>query len=94
MTDNSVVVSWIRRTRIDGDSWASTDVPLGEEVERYLVRVIAGTVVLREVEVSTSNWVYSADMQLADAVSVPFDVTVAQISVAFGPGPAAIVQVV
>ncbi|MCH2163111.1 MAG: hypothetical protein MK098_00430 [Marinovum sp.] len=33
-------LKWIRRTRIDGDSWEGFDVPLGEEAERYLVRIL------------------------------------------------------
>ena len=38
--DGAVRLAWTRRTRIDGDSWAGTDVPLGEEREAYVVRVI------------------------------------------------------
>ena len=31
----AIRLAWTRRTRIDGDSWAGTDVPLGEEREAY-----------------------------------------------------------
>ena len=34
-----LVVTWVRRTRIDGDGWGRGDVPLGEAREAYLVRV-------------------------------------------------------
>ena len=34
--------AWIRRTRIDGDSWEGRDVPLGEERRSSIVRVLAG----------------------------------------------------
>ncbi|NRG19384.1 glycoside hydrolase TIM-barrel-like domain-containing protein [Rhizobiales bacterium] len=33
--DGAVIFRWIRRTRIGGDNWIGTDVPLGEEREAY-----------------------------------------------------------
>ena len=41
--------SWIRRSRIDADSWAGQDVPLGEAVERYHLRIVDATRLRREV---------------------------------------------
>ena len=40
-TDAAVAVRWIRRSRVDADRW-SEQVPLGEERERYRVRVRQG----------------------------------------------------
>ncbi|MBK5945782.1 host specificity protein [Rhodobacter veldkampii DSM 11550] len=80
---------WVRRTRIDGDSWESLEVPLGEARERYRVRVIAEGLIRREVEVTSPGWTYSAAMQEADAVTGPFELNVAQLSDAFGAGPSA-----
>jgi hypothetical protein len=82
-----VQVSWIRRTRIDGDTWQSTEVPLGEDREAYQVRVLQGVVVLREAEVTTPQWTYSTSMQTSDAATVGFTIAVAQLSDRFGPGP-------
>ncbi len=80
-------LSWIRRTRIDGDSWQSVEVPLGEDSESYLVRVIdSAGAVRREATTSTPAWTYPAAQQAADGVSAPFDIAVAQISASFGPG--------
>lgn len=79
--------SWIRRTRVDGDSWASLEVPLGEEAEAYLVRVLQNGLVIRESTVSEPRWSYSSDMAMADALVGPFEVQVSQISQSFGPGP-------
>ena len=31
----AIELAWTRRTRIDGDSWLGTEVPLGEEREAY-----------------------------------------------------------
>lgn len=82
-----VALSWIRRTRIDGDSWASTEVPLGEAFERYHIRVRdGGGVVLREVEVDSPGWTYDATSRAADGLSGPYAVEVAQMSDRFGPG--------
>lgn len=88
VTGGDVDIHWVRRTRIDGDSWQSVDVPLGEEVESYLVRVIQSGTLRREVVVPDPMWTYTAAMQAADGVSGSFEVEVAQISQSFGPGPA------
>lgn len=79
-------ISWIRRTRIEGDSWDQMDVPLGESYESYLVRVMDGSAVVREVQVSTPEWVYDGAAQAADGLGGSFKVAVAQISDRFGPG--------
>lgn len=83
----SIRVEWIRRTRIDGDSWNSVEVPLGEEIECYLVVVSVGTIEVRRTEVSVSAWVYTSEMQLFDGVSGSIMISVAQKSMTFGFGP-------
>lgn len=85
-TGADIDISWLRRTRIDGDSWESVEVPLGEAGENYLLRVMDGAVVLREVAVGDANWTYLAADQLSDGVTAPFQISVAQISNRFGPG--------
>ncbi|MEM1388340.1 MAG: glycoside hydrolase/phage tail family protein [Pseudomonadota bacterium] len=83
----SDVISWVRRTRVDGDSWLSSEVPLGEEAERYRVVIRLGGSVVREAEVSAPSFVYGPAMRAADGVSGSYDVDVAQVSAVFGPGP-------
>ncbi|SFP48711.1 baseplate multidomain protein megatron [Tranquillimonas alkanivorans] len=73
-------VAWVRRTRIEGDGWGPADVPLGEAVEAYLVRVVKDGAVVAEARVSAPEWVWE------DPVAPPFAVEVAQISDRFGPG--------
>ena len=86
--NGDISVSWIRRTRIDGDSWALPDVPVGEAAERYLVRVVSGEKVVREEEVMNSQWIYTHAMQGSDEMAGQgFEVRIAQISDRFGPGP-------
>ena len=79
-------LSWVRRTRIDGDSWQSAEVPLGEETESYLLRVMDGATIVREVTLATPAWTYPAAMQAADGLVAPFQIAVAQVSASFGPG--------
>ncbi|MGC9370623.1 MAG: baseplate multidomain protein megatron [Paracoccaceae bacterium] len=89
-----LALSWVRRTRIDGDSWSSAEVPLGEDREGYLVRVRgAGEALLREQSVGQPGWTYDAAAQAADGVAAPFAVEVAQMSDRFGPGPFARVEI-
>lgn len=82
-----LAVGWIRRTRIDGDSWQSVEVPLGEADETYLVRVFDGPALRREVTVGAPSWTYTAAARAADGVTAPFEIAVAQVSDRFGPGP-------
>ncbi len=84
--DGDLAVHWTRRTRLEGDSWSGFDVPLAEASELYVLRVIDGGSLRREVQLNTSEWVYPAGMQAADGVSGVFEIEVAQVSERFGPG--------
>lgn len=82
-------LSWIRRTRIDGDRWpgASGDVPLGEAARIFRLEIgpPSGDPVRVE-EVSGQSFDYSAAMRTADGLSGAFRVRVAQVSETFGLG--------
>ncbi|MEM6409442.1 MAG: glycoside hydrolase TIM-barrel-like domain-containing protein, partial [Pseudomonadota bacterium] len=80
-------VRWIRRSRIDGDSWSSFEVPVGEEVEQYGLRVVKSGTVLREETLNSANWFYSITAAASDGAIAPFEREVAQISQSYGPGP-------
>ena len=80
-------ISWVRRTRVDGDGWELAEVPLGEEQEQYLLRVHQGTSVVREETVASPEWHYSAAALADDGLAEAFNVTVAQVSGRYGPGP-------
>jgi hypothetical protein len=83
-----LAISWVRRTRIDGDSWAGIEVPLGETREQYLLRIMTGGTVRREIVVPSPAWTYTLTDRAADGlVGQPFDIHVAQLSDAFGAGP-------
>ena len=80
------VISWVRRTRVDGDSWTLPDVPLGEAYEAYRVQVFVAGALRREETVTAQGYIYDAAAQTGDGVSGPFTVEVAQISDLYGPG--------
>jgi GTA TIM-barrel-like domain/Putative phage tail protein len=79
--------SWKRRTRIDGDTWQSAEVPLGEESEAYQIRVIQAATIVKEYSVNQPQFIYTAALRASDGVSGPFELAVAQVSSSFGPGP-------
>jgi hypothetical protein len=91
--DASIAVAWVRRTRIDGDSWQSSEVPLSEEAESYTLRILSGSILVREVSLQSPSWSYSPSMQLADSIGSQFLISVAQNSRSFGPGPFVTVEV-
>lgn len=87
-TSGDVLLSWIRRTRIGGDSWDLTEVPLAEETEAYEVDILSGSTALRTLSASAPGVLYSAAQQIADFGSPPsaFDIAVYQLSASFGRG--------
>jgi len=88
------LVSWIRRTRVDGDSWDSYEVPLGEGTERYQITVVSATgTALRSSITTIPSFVYTAAERVADAIAFPFSIEVSQISDSYGIGPVTRIEV-
>lgn len=83
-----VSLAWIRRGRVDADSWDAAEIPLGEEAERYRVTLRAGGVAIRTFDIDTPAMLYEAAQELADFGSpqAALDVELAQLSVVTGPG--------
>lgn len=84
---DSRIVTWVRRTRIDGDNWDGFDVPLGEDSLSFSVVVKKEEILIAEffakeefVEVSES-----ALGSFRNDENLIFEV--AQLSTRFGPGP-------
>ncbi|NKB16598.1 MAG: hypothetical protein HC774_06645 [Sphingomonadales bacterium] len=82
-----VRINWIRRTRRGGDGWQSIEVPLAEDSEVYAVEISNGSAVQRNVTAASTTYDYTLAMQVADGISAPFTIRVAQLSQAFGAGP-------
>jgi hypothetical protein len=85
--DDGVTFTWIRRTRIDGDSWVG-EVPLGEDSEQYALDVLSDGGVVRTLAASSSTALYAAADELADfgAPQATLSVRVAQLSATVGRG--------
>ncbi|MGJ8622176.1 MAG: hypothetical protein ACSHW1_05310 [Yoonia sp.] len=79
--------SWIRCTRVDGDLWADGEVPLGEDIEAYRIKVIQNGITRREVTVTVPEWSYDPADLANDVGTGAFEVAIAQISARFGTGP-------
>ena len=81
-------LSWIRRTRIDGDSWNVAEIPLGEDQESYQLEILGGTTVVRTVTVTVPAYVYADANMIADfgTVQTTLAFRVAQVSATTGSG--------
>jgi hypothetical protein len=84
---SGVTFSWIRRTRIDGDSWVG-EVPLGEVNEQYALDIVSGGSVVRTLGTSEPSALYAAADEIADfgAPQGALHVRVAQLSATVGRG--------
>jgi hypothetical protein len=80
-------VTWIRRTRIEGDGWDGPDVPLGETEERYSARLVRDGALIAQALVSSPRWEVPASTWAQARGGGDFTVEVAQLSDAFGAGP-------
>jgi len=84
-----VTISWVRRTRIGGDSWDQVEMPLGEDSEAYEVDILdpAGAV-LRTLTSAAPSALYTAAEQTADfgAPQAAYTVRIHQISQFYGRG--------
>ena len=81
-------ISWIRRTRVDGDLWDLAEVPLGETAEFYKLNFYSGSTLKRSVSPITSNYFYSNADFATDFGASPTLITlrVSQVSAALGAG--------
>jgi GTA TIM-barrel-like domain/Putative phage tail protein len=91
---DGVHVSWIRRTRIDGDGWAG-EVPLGEDGEAYRLDILADGNVKRSITCTAPLAVYAAADEIVDfgALQPSLRLRLMQVSGTVGSGYAADVTV-
>lgn len=85
---DTIEITWIRRTRIGGDDWASLDVPLGEESERYVVEFFDGGAVVLTREV-TVQAIQITILELETIYGSPLEkltITISQVSQNYGLG--------
>ena len=82
-----VYLSWVRRTRVDGDGW-SGEVPLGEESEAYAIDILSGGSVVRTIACAAPSALYTNAEEIADfgAAQTSLTIRVAQMSSTVGAG--------
>ena len=88
--DGGLDVRWIRRTRVDGDTWAGLDVPVSEAREAYQVSFVRGETTLGTFESATSTLTIPAADVAAMALGAGDEVHVVQLSDRFGLGSPAV----
>ena len=86
--DGALSLAWIRRTRIGGDSWAASEVPLGEESERYRVEISHDSAYVATYETGIPQLELAAAEQQERFGGLPaiFQIAVAQLSPVWGAG--------
>ena len=95
LSGNDLELSWVRRTRIGGDSWETSEVPLGEDIEAYEVDILDGSNLKRTLEALSPQVVYSEADQVADwgTPQPAYTVRVHQVSAVYGRGQAREAQI-
>jgi hypothetical protein len=81
-------ITWVRRTRVGGDSWDAAEVPLGEDSERYEINILDGANVKRTLAATSSAVIYTAAEQIADfgAAQSTVSVNIYQLGAVYGRG--------
>lgn len=74
--NGDLTLNWQRRTRLGGDPWDVTEVPLGETSEAYQVDVLNGAAVVRTLMSAAPSVVYTQAQQIADFGSAQARVSV------------------
>ncbi|APF37042.1 hypothetical protein BOQ54_06615 [Chelatococcus daeguensis] len=83
-----IVISFIRRTRSNGDGWELVEVPLGEDVEAYEIDLFRDGELVRRLRTAEQRVFYAAEQELADfgGPQHRLDIAVAQLSAVVGRG--------
>lgn len=63
---DGIHLRWVRRSRLDADSWEGEDVPLDEDGEAYRVQILDGGSPVRTLSVTAPEALYTDAMELAD----------------------------
>ncbi|WP_316359515.1 glycoside hydrolase TIM-barrel-like domain-containing protein [Devosia sp.] len=89
--NGDVAISWVRRSRADGDGWGSADSPLEHVPEGYRLTIFDGATAVRSFDTGGPAALYTSSEQGSDFGAPPgdFAFTVAQLSPVLGAGHAA-----
>ncbi|MEN5297348.1 glycoside hydrolase/phage tail family protein [Brucella sp. TWI559] len=84
---------WIRRGRVDADSWMGADIPLGEDAEAYRIEIWQGETLVRSLEVQTPSWIYPNAERMAEVRANSFELRIAMLSARIGAGDFASIEI-
>ncbi|MEN5276127.1 glycoside hydrolase/phage tail family protein [Brucella sp. TWI432] len=84
---------WIRRGRVDADSWMGADIPLGEDAEAYRIEIWQGETLVRSLEVQTPSWIYPNAERMAEVGANSFELRIAMLSARIGAGDFASIEI-
>jgi len=84
---------WIRRGRVDADSWMGGDIPLGEDMEAYRIEIWQADALVRSVDVQTPSWTYPNAARLAEVGTNNFELRIAMLSARIGAGDFASIEI-
>lgn len=86
-----VILTWVRRSRADTDSWVPAEPPLEAAPEACRVKILGGGMPVRDIAADAPRAIYAAAAQAADFGALPdnFVFTVSQLSPLYGAGHAA-----
>jgi hypothetical protein len=87
LANGDLQISWVRRTRIDGDGWSGPDVPLGEEVEAYRVTLRSNGAIVASLDANEQVAIVPSSILAGVPSGATLEVGVSQVSMTFGPGP-------
>lgn len=92
-TSGDITLTWVRRNRLNSDSWEQVEIPLDEETESYEVDIYNGASVVRTLTSSTPTVTYTSADQTTDFGSPQTSLTwrVYQMSASYGRGTPGIV---
>ncbi|NMA98107.1 MAG: hypothetical protein GX970_08355 [Phyllobacteriaceae bacterium] len=88
MDDGDIRLSWLRRSRADGDGWGVVEPALEHVPEAWRVSILDGGDVVRTFDTSGPEVTYSSAEQAADfgGPAPDFAFTIAQVSAVLGAG--------
>lgn len=86
-----LILSWVRRDRLNADSWEPPEIPMSEAGESYEVDILQAGEVVRTISTQAPEATYGAALQIDDfgALQPGLDVRVYQMSAVVGRGVAA-----
>ena len=89
-SNGDFIITWVRRTRLDGGWRPLVDVPLGETSESYRVYVYDGATLVRTITATSETATYTAAQQTTDfggeVAAGDLTITVCQVSASIGAG--------